>query len=385
MAGVRAYAFLFLFLASCFNPDDILPVHGALTSIDPLSGQTVRLLRDPIAVTSSDCSEAKPFKETAVGEAGNYSFDVFRAQAVKLSGQGIFCFRVETTFPSGSTVFSDILGLDSDTLLPAFPDWRANPQRTDGVLHFEPVAPLPTEETLAGSQLTHRAEWFTEDGGLAWRADDRVSGIDAMNALTVTRVPMPLDDYALEDFSGRVSLRAKVTTIEAEVGPFGGQVNTIEARSGQTLRLVGARVPISRGLACPSLGSPCPLTDGDLTSVDAGDNAFFKVTLTLATPVPLSAVVVRGAQTDALFMGVQLVSADGGVLPLVQKVLLPSMWNSGSPSFVRGPAGDGGFDFQPQSEQRFFTVALDAGVPISEVTVGFAGSVGRISEVSLFE
>jgi hypothetical protein len=382
---------LLLLLSGCFNPDDILPVHGTVTSPDPVAGQVVRLLRDPQPASGPTCEDAKPFKETAADQAGNYSFDVFRAQAMKLSDFGQFCFRVETTFPSGGAVFSDLFGLSGDVALPPFPDWRAGPSRVDGVLHFVSVMALPPPE---GTQLTHRAEWFTGDGGLAWRVDDRVLAIEADSGLLFpAQQPAPtsqdlrLDDFALEDFSGGVQLRARVTTTEPEVGPFGASSTTIEVRSGQTLPLAGTRVPVSRGLACPAVASPCPLTDGDLTSVDvdAGTSDLFSVSLKLATPVPLSAIVVRGAETDALLMGVVLFDADGGALPLVQQVLPMTLWNGGAPSFVRRPRRDGGFDFEPQPEPKFVTITLDAGVPISEVRVGFGGSVTRISEVSLFE
>jgi hypothetical protein len=378
---------LLLLLTGCFNPDDILPVHGTLTSVDPVAGQVVHLLRDPVAESGPTCSEAKPFKEIAADDSGNYSFDVFRAQATKLTGNGQFCFRVDTAFASGSTVFTDIMGLSGDRALPPFPDWRAQPQRTGGVLYFDPIAPLPADEMAAGDQLTHRAEWFTDDGGLAWVTDDRVGEVDLANmgALVVKRVPMPFDDVTLEDFSGAVRLRAQVTIVEADIGPFGGGATTYEAASGQALPLSGSRVPLSRGLACPALGSPCPLTDGDLTPVDAGSDPFFKVTLTLPAPATLSSIVIRGAETESTLLGVQLVGADGGVLALVQKVLPVTMWSSGVPKFSRRPRRDGGIVLEPQSEARFVTINVDAGVPISEVRIGFGGTVERISEVSLFE
>lgn len=381
----RLWGVLLLLSSGCFNPDDILPVHGTVTSPDPVAGQVVRLLRDPQPVSGPTCEDAKPFKETAADEAGNYSFDVFRAQATKLSDFGQFCFRVETTFLSGGAVFSDLLGLSGDVALPPFPDWRAGPSRVGGVLRFEPVMALPLPE---GTQLTHRAEWFTDDGGLAWRMDDRVLAFDAVDGqLVPSGQDLRLDDAALEDFSGVVQLRARVTTVEPEVGPFGANSTTIEVRPGQTLPLAGARVPFSRGLACPEVASPCPLTDGDLTpvDVDAGFAPPFSVSFKLATPVPLSAVVVRGVETEATLMGVVLIGADGGALPLVQQLLPITLWNGGAPTFVRRPRRDGGFDFESQPEPQFVTIALDAGVPISEVRVGFGGTVTRISEVSLFE
>ena len=195
----RALLVIPLVLSACFNPDDILPVHGSLTSPDPVAGQVVRLLRDPAGARESNCTEAKPFKETTTDEAGKFSFDVFRAQATRLSGMGTFCFRVETTFPSGAYAFSEILGLFGEETLPPFPDWRAQPTRADGALRFEPMAPLPeTGETFEGDQLVHRSEWLTEDGGLAWAADDRVLAVDPDAPLRPTRQSMLMDELALE-------------------------------------------------------------------------------------------------------------------------------------------------------------------------------------------
>ena len=366
-------------MSGCFNPDDIFPLHGSLTSPDPVVGEPVRLLRDALIDGRSRCDEATAFKEIAADEAGNFSFDVFRAQAQRLTGFGQFCFRAETSFPSQSSAFSD-LRLDAEITLLPFPDWRAQPHREDGVVRFEPMAPLPAEETLEGDQLVHRGEFVTDDGGTAWVMDDRF--ISPETGMLV-RLPMSLDDFALEDFSGAVHLEAQQSAVSADLGPFGGSASNLEARSGETLALVGNRVPVSRGLPCPGLGSPCPLTDGDLTSADPGIAQ--SLTLTLATPVPLSAVVVRGAETDALLVGVLLKDADGGALPLVQFVLPTSTWNGGTPAFMRRPRRDGGFDLQQQFTQRYFVINLDAGVPISSVTVGFPGGVSSIAELSLFE
>jgi hypothetical protein len=375
---------LLIISSGCFNPDDILPVHGTLTSVDPVEGQVVRLLRDPAAARESSCAGAQVFKETTADAEGRYSFDVFRAQAMKLTGFGTFCFRVETTFASGTTVFSDIVGLTGEVTLPPFSDWRAQPTRVDGVLRFEPAAPLPMTESFEGDQLVHRAEWRTEDGGLAWAADDRVLALDEVtNEVSPMRQPLAFEDLALEDFSGVVTLHARLRILGNDNGPFGTEATNIELRSGQTLTLAGTRTPLSRGLACPPLASPCPLTDGDLSMVDAGLGT--GLGLVLPAPSSVSALVVRGVATQAQLLGMQLVDADGGTLPIVQKLLPTSLWNQGVPSFVLRPLPDGGVDFVPMAEPRFFTLTFDAGIPVKEVRVGFAGGVEQLSEVSVFE
>ncbi|MDP2274282.1 MAG: hypothetical protein Q8K32_26290 [Archangium sp.] len=369
-------------LSACFNPDDILPVHGSLTSADPVAGQVVRLLRDPAGAREASCAEAQPFKEATADEAGNFSFDVFRAQAVKLTAQGVFCFRVETTFASGTTVFTDLVGLSSEVTLPPFPDWRAAPSRVDGVLRFEPFAPLPVEERFEGDQVVHRAEWITADGGLAWVVDDRVMALNPVtNEVAPARVPMAFDDFALEDFSGSVAINARFTITE-EDGPFGSNSTTLEARSGQTLQVAGARTPFSRGLDCPVFGTPCYLTDGDLSAVDAGNTN--GLIFAFAAPTSVSAVVLRGVETEASLMALQLTAEDGGTV-LVQQVLPTSLWNAAVPNFTLRPLPDGGLEFGPKADARFVTIRVDAGVLVEQVQFGFVSPVARAGEISVFE
>ena len=121
----------------------------------------------------------------------------------------------------------------------------------------------------------HRSEWITADGGVAWAADDRVLALDPVNiSVSPARQPMAMEDPALEDFAGSVRFNARLTKPGEDSGPFGTSASTIEVRSGQTLPLAGARTPLSRGMACAGFGNPCPLTDGDLTPIDAGMQLF---------------------------------------------------------------------------------------------------------------
>jgi hypothetical protein len=373
----------------CLNPDDILPVHGTLTSEDAVEGQVVRLLRDPVATRGANCAGAQAFKETTADAEGRFSFEVFRAQAMAVSGVGTFCLRVETTFASGTTVSTDIMSLTGLVTLPPFSDWRAQPTRVDGVLRFEPAAPLPMMESIEGGQVVHRAEWRTEDGGLVWAAEDRGLMPDETTerGFVPTRVPVAFDELALEDFSGVVTLHARVRVVAEENGLFGIAAANLELRSGQTLTFTGSRTPLSRGLPCPPLGSPCPLTDGDLTMIDAGTSVSRGTGLGLVLPVPstVSTLVLRGVSTRAQQLGVQLVDADGGTLPIVQKTIPPSVWSQFVPNFEFRPRPDGGVDFVPLPDPRFFTFTFDAGIQVKEVRVGFAGGVDQLSEVSLFE
>ena len=362
----RALAVLLL-CASCFNPDDIFPLRGSLTSTDPIGSQAIRLLRESNGFRA--CGEYKPFKQTTADEHGDFSFEVFRAQAQKLTGEPeLFCFRAETEFPSGSTAFVE-LGFVAETSLPPFPDWRAQPSLSGGVLRFEPLAP---------SGAAHRVEWTTADGGLAWAANDR-SSVLAGGMPDAAVQDLVLDEAVLEDFSGTLVMSAQVTSPGERLGPLERGGVTIEAVSGETLSLTGARVPISRGLPCPELGSPCPLTDGELTPVSVGSQS--ELTLQLGRPVVVSAIVLRGLELEANVAGVTLVGVDGGAF---DAQLIPlSGWRG--LRFVA--AADGGAALSLHYEPQFAIVPLKAGPPLSAVTISFPfnGGLSRISELSVFE
>ena len=257
------------------------------------------------------------------------------------------------------------------------------------MIRFEPVRPRPAVESFEGPQLAHRAEWRTEDGGLAWAADDYVSAFDPVTmSLVPTRALLQVNDFAREDFSGTAVLHARLTVIDAEENPFGSRsAHTLEIKSGDTLALAGHRTPMSRGLSCPPYADPCPLTDGALTPVDAGviTGITSLMTITLPAPTVLTSIVLRSVETDTLLMGVQLLDADGGALTLVQQELPSSLWNASVPTFMVRQRRDGGVEFAPRADPHFINLSLDAGLSVSAVRIGFAGRIESWSEVSFFE
>ncbi|HEY1087880.1 MAG TPA: hypothetical protein VGE37_09305, partial [Archangium sp.] len=374
----RAVLFLGLvFLSACFNPDDILPVKGTITSPDAVEGQVVKLLRESRIEGNQTCANATAFKETTVNADGTYAFDIFRAQAQKLTGFGQFCFRLETTFASGSSAFTDF-ELQSELQVPTIPDWRPQASLVDGVVRFTPVTNLSVEEGRT-EVLIHRERFVTQDGGVAWERDDRL--FDFMSQEPVSAL-FELPEVAFEDFSGELEFRARLTVTPEVMGPFGDdRSKLIEFRAGQTIPFTGTRTPFSRGLACPPFAAPCPLTDGALTRTPG--NAATRVVFFLPAPTPVSTIVLRGVETGVPLMGVLLGDADGGLVGQVQHELPTSTWSQ-FPEFVP-VEGDGGVpEFRLMLPAAYSTIRLDGGV-VSAVVLTFPQGLDAISEVSLFE
>ena len=389
------FALVVLVFSGCMNPDEIFPLHGAVTSVDPVEGQVVRLLRQ-IQPGGAPCqsSQGTLFKEAQADTEGTYGFEVFRVEARSLSGSDTFCFRIDASFPSGSAAWTDLGTPGAElTLAPLF-DWRPGLSLDAGVLHFEPPVPWPADlepvlsegRWFLGMQLTHRAQVVTEDGGVLWQADDRFQVSDGvLRVFHAKREPLVVDDVRLEDFAGTLSLSASLfdpDQLPRGLSYFQNKPPT-GMRGGERLSLRGNRVPVSRGLACPALATPCPLTDGDLTEVDAG--MINEVPLELTRPIMLSAVVLRGAEVGSGLINVVLTQEDGGVAMEVAKTVPASTFTlfsntESAPPFIQ--LSDGGF---ASIRRGFVVIPLDAGVPISRVTLQFPAGLARIQEVSFFE
>lgn len=381
---------LLMVLANCTNPDEIFPVRGLVGSSDLVEGQVVRLLRHaeevhPLDFTSCRPSAATPFKETATSAAGTYRFDLFRAETQSLTGFERYCFRVETTFASGSNASSDFEAIRFETTVATLSDWRAEPRLENGMLVFEPPVPLPDEFVPAPTpeqpsprvtQLNHRAQVVTGDGRVVWQVDDRFTVPLTSRHF---REPMIIDGVRLEDFAGEVVLRADLLPADLMSLGLGGttRVEPVELVSGTRLAVSGAQVPVSRGLPCPPFAAPCPLTDGDLTVVDG--HAAQAVNFALPARPTLSAIVLRGLEAGNANVGVQLMLEDGGVAALSGYVPMNSAFKEnwvGQQVFLP----DGGSAAKP----AYVAIAVDAGVVLG-VTLQFPEGLTRIQEVSLFE
>ena len=386
---MKRFVAIALVLAGCTNPDDILAVRGTVSSVDPVEGQVVRLTRQRVSGLNlgQPCVPTEPFKEMNTGADGAFEFEVFRLETRDT------CFRAEATFPSESVSWSSVLFYGATTELAPLLDWRANPSIDGGVLHFDPPVAWPDDlppmrmgnTYRTGIQLTHREQLVTSDGELAWQADDRSLSADAGFDFppTYRRELLLLDDLRLEDFEGTVILSASLSDPDQQsssiVSP--GPTATL-MRAGQKLAVRGNRVPLSRGLECPEVGFPCPLTDGLLTEVDAG--LVEAVTLSLPAPATISSVVLRGAWVGNGVIRVALTPEDGGVETEAELTLPRPNIYAGVPLEqqlnVLTPEGS-----YINFREAFVVIPLDAGVPSSRVSVKFPSRLARIRELSVFE
>jgi len=375
-----------LALVGCVNPDEIFPVSGTVASVDPVAGQVVRLLRRPHQTPYGSCDGTGlgPFKEVVADADGGYGFEVFRAQALGLTtnSQGGYCMQVRADFPSGSSAWADFSWfISGPTVVVPLRDWRAAPEVVDEVLRFEPPIPWPDDAAARDgsvvAQLDHQVVLLSGDGGVVWKAGDRVA--------VAVREALRLDGPRLEDFSGTASLRALLwEPVDQPQGPGNLQAwSTTELRAGQTVAFAGRRVPVSRGLPCPEVATPCPLTDGDLTVVDVG--GLSGVTLALGAPATLSAVVLRGVSSGSLDVAVLLGQVDGGQLPPTSYQLVLSAFDPVNQDWTPVWVDGGWVSPEVRAQGLYSVLALDAGVPVARVTLWFPGGLQRIAEVSLFE
>ncbi len=377
----------------CFNPDDIFPVSGSVRSGSGVDGQVVKLLRQPTAGSCDQQTLAVPFKDVTTDAGGSYGFEVFRAQSQSLTTMGSFCFRVSATFDgSGSQAFADLNRITQQLTLPPLRDWQARAALDGGVLTFEPVIPWPDDVSLDGGPVTtldHRVEVLTDAGTIVWRTEDWFPNPDGGANL---REPMVLDDMRLEDFEAKTYLTARLVELDPPVLDLAARTPPpTHLRSGQHLSLHGARVALSRGLPCPELASPCPLTDGDAAYFTLSTNT---LTLSLPTPAPLTAIVLRGVETASPLVGVVLTQDDGGMQHLSHQLPL-SVEDLRAAGVGGGGAGGGGV-IPPRRRDggipsmtlpaitTWSVVTLDGGASFGTVQLVFPEPVTKVGEVSLF-
>lgn len=375
----RGLLALLIALSGCLNPDDIFPLRGRVDSVDGLAGLTVELLRDPKeSKRSARCDGARPFKTTTTDAEGNFSFDVFRAEVESVSHLGEFCFRVQAQFPSGARAWTDLSGIKQEVTLATLRDWHSGLFVDGGVLQFSPPLPL-AEAKDAGVIISHRAQFETTTGELAWQADDDFSPVGGPR---IERRALEFDSRRAEAFSGAVKLTALVfePVPPSNLRPFRNAGSwPLWLSAADTLAVSGGPISLSRGLPCPDVGTPCPLTDGLLTSIDLGGRRSLSFELQDATAV--SAIVVRGLQAQGPMVGVALFDADGGQVQEVGSEL-PVSWVD--QLFARGPSQVIGTLDASDPPVTWTVIHLDAGVPVKTVTLRFPSGVKRCAEVSLF-
>jgi hypothetical protein len=371
--------------SACFSPDDILIVKGAVTSSEP-EGQPVRLLRGRQGESRGDCEGLRDFKETRTDATGAYSFDVFRAQAQSLSDfSPIFCFRLEAVFRSGARARVELPALLGPITLPTLPDWQSGLSLDgDGGVRFSSALPLPADERLEGVQLTHRLEGLLADGGVSWRQDDRVLSIERM---APERVPLFFaPEVLVEDEPVTLGLRARVEPrVEPDEDPLGGSrlILGFEVFAPESVALPPRAAPLSRGVPCPPLLEPCPFTDG-LVGREQVVGALTRLSLELPAPGAPRWLVLRGLETPAPLVAVELGFEDGGASTPLQHALPVSLWGiAEGGGLIALP--DGGVLPGPADVASWSVVRLPDAADVARVTLSAPLGIGGLGELSLVE
>ncbi|MBL8911708.1 MAG: hypothetical protein JNM17_13535 [Archangium sp.] len=372
------------------NPDEILPIRGSVVSNAPVVGQPVLVRRkiQPFSTGSrGPCladQSAPVIKETQVEADGGYRFRVFRAEGQPLGTLGQFCFRVETTFPSGSSAWSELSNaLSLDNPIAPFPEWPVAPGIDGGVLVFEPAIPMPPDffqsftEFSSEVQLDHTLE-FVSDAGLIWKARDvREEVVDGGRFFR--RESLRLGDAFVEDFAGEVRLRATITdlSLRGQYLFYENALPPVQVRPARDLALQGTRVPFTRGLACPPFEPPCPFTDGVLDRVDAGQVT--RLSLEVSPPREVEVLVLRDVALFGAAIEVELALEDGGVWSVEDKSVGSTDFNFEEFALVTKP--DGGL---VPLLSGYRAIGLDAGAPVQRVILKFPYGLARMRELSIF-
>lgn len=392
-------------ISGCFNPDDIFPVHGTVTSPDGVQGVTVELLRAATAdFGGPSCDDAVPFKTTTTNADGAFNFDLFRAQTQSLSARGLFCFRVRVAFPSGAKAWVDLTGINGEVSLQPLQDWRADPRVESGEFHFTPAVSDLAEREDAGTPVGHRLELRLDDGGVAWRAEDHVQlglapvslpdgGLDLQptGESQFTLVPLRFDARLVEDADVTARLLSLVPAAPvSELGPLqGGDSFPVWLEAAEHPRFPARTAPPSRGSTCAS--STCRLSDGALDPVD--QRLAQSVTLQLPAEVADAGyLVLRELSASTPVFSVKFLGADGGVV--AQTTTLTGVVDEGL--FIAPFTMLDAFSFTPRKPDRdagvlvldvpprWVAVPVAPLAPVKSVTLSFASGVSSLAEISLW-
>lgn len=388
-----------LVASSCLNPDDIFPLRGTVET----QGQRVTLERSPRA-TRDDCgADFITLKETDANQQLEYGFEIFRAQAQSLTTGWPFCFRVSTTYASGTKAWGVTSDVQSGLDFPLLPDWQATPFFQGSVEWFPDGGSRSSRELAVFPRIAYQrpedygfidrvAVTLTgADGVVQWRqGDTRVEDL----TMAVTRTPLTADERVLNEFGGG-SLRAtgEYTRASRYIDGLDGELRTewsptVTALSGATLELVETpRTPPSRGAACEGF-TGCPFTDGVLAPAEVNDGA---ITLHFAQPLSARLVVLRGVVTPYVGPRVDLpfdpdmvvlaaFNVDGGIVseaPGVAGLLA-------SATFVHDPDGppvrrDGGVTEYPPT---YLAIPVRPSEPISSLRLQM--NALRVEEISVW-
>jgi hypothetical protein len=354
--GCRALALLVVavFSASCFRPDDVVPLRGAIASTGTLVGQRIEILRDVSNRHRRTCAWGELFRDTATTADGGFSFDLPRTD-MQAIGEREVCLRAQTTFASGASAWVDLHGISGPTELATLRDWASTPTRIARGVEVEAPGALERVEWLA-----FRVEVTVATGVIGWRQDFpvHVAALPEPN----TRIPIPVVEHALDELDGFATVTVTLTETKRE---------PVTLRLPTQLAVQPAQPPISRGLSCPEVASPCPLTDGALERVVLPTS---EVTLVLPSPTPLSMVLLRGLSTSENVIRVEITRTSGPVARLSQALPTPQLED------VVRPDGD----VETELSSLFVGIPIESGPPVMQVRLKLGSPSASVAEVSLY-
>ena len=386
---------MMLALAGCAeSPEDLFHLHGLVSSSGaPLGGQRVNLGRGRPRGTmfSSPCLSTKDVEAGTTDQVGQFSFELFRAEveSPEASFGGSACLRVSTDVDGASSWVDvenerDTRNTDLGALAAWHPAASLTTEPSDGglVLGFEPQPPVP--DCLARRVRARLAV----DGGVWWEAIFELTDAGA------ARIDQAIPPQWLEDRHATLHLEAaavgSVTVTRSlsatlDLAPTGSRPARFGALTEAVLEVDGRLRPMSRGAACPAIGSPCPLTDGDpaLVFLDGGN----AIGIELDAPAVVRTVAVRSLSylaTEAWklkFNFILHVQPDTGERRMIAGI--------GLDGGLVGPPGQG---LESYGMPLFFeldgSLLLEVSPPLpagARYQLVFAQPIDHLAEVSLFD
>ncbi len=354
----RALVIAVFVFTGCFNPDDIFPINGRVGGAE----QVVMLSRAP----NPPMAECGPWSVLERGRSdadGGYTFEVFRAESMRLTNGEPYCFRVNTSYGSGTSVSATVEAIFGEVQVPPMPDWTPGLQLDGGVFAFAPYRTRDPGVDFFVLQHVIEVKAFTR---VIWRAAD-----SSLATLGGALPPIPADPRIYEEFGGSATIRASYTEGEGQLSPIGEFVvrPRVEVATRGSLPLGITHVAPSKGAPCDFF-SHCPLTDGSLYDESLEGQPWMQVNF--KAPLAPSLVVIRGLVVHGPSLDVSGVQFDGGLLPLGTFAVTRELDGPGS-------LGVNGYVPAP----TFVALPVDAGEPVASLRVTAEGLV-QVDEVSIY-
>ena len=313
----------------------------------------------------AECGPWKNIENTRSLDGGQYSFEVFRAQAMQLTTGAPYCFRLDTRYTSGVLASATMEALFGEAQIPPMPDWTPDLRVDGGVFVF---APYRTRSPDVEFFVIQHVLEIRRGSQVSWRAADA-----SLLTLGLETQPISADPRIVNEFGGNARLRVSYTEGEGQQSPIGELVvrPRVEASSARTLSLSDTVDARSRHSLCDFFSMSCPLTDGFLVSADLDGHPWMQVNF--MQPFAPSLVVVRSLVVNGPTLEVSGIQVDGGVLPLGAFALTRELDGPGSlePNGVYLPA------------PTFVAMTVDAGEPVVSLRVTAEGLV-KVDEVSIY-